>query len=687
MSGYGQVDADPLLGDANSPPRKRYKSVILSVCSFILVTEMCERLAYYGLVGSLTIFFTANLGMDAVLATQINSLFSSINYITPLVGAWLADTHWGRYKTILYFCFIYLIGMAGCTVASYPGLFSGKGDTVSDLGSTAKTVFLLSLFLGVALGSGGIKPNVVTLGADQFDLTDPDQVKEKDRFFNYFYWAINIGATFAYAFLAQLAVNGMGSISSSYGFFASFLIPACAMALALCVFIYGTQRYIKVPPEGSALSNFFKIFVRAGTRSNQGRCILGGCVSIMLGMALTITSYFLTDDDTSSACAITAMTCIALGVILIVSYGQTTDWFDDELEAAKSVQASKSVQDAAEVCRLLPYLCFLIMFWACYGQMSNNFILQGCKMNLHWGASTEGGQMSSAFLNVFDSAVIILFIPLFDMFVYPFVEKTKGSKFTVMQKIGTGFIFCFLAMTVAGLTEIWRKSGDNIIQVPLCCAKSLECTGVDYSILVDDVYSNTADCIPGNVTGTSFCNPAFVEAEICPYNSACAGEDSVSNMAKLTVWAQIPQYLLVGTGEIFTSISSYELFYSQVPPNMRSVCQALNLLTTSIGFMVTGGINSVFKSWIPADIDDGTMEYVFFVVAGLTLACFFAFTHVARGFQYKDEDDTLDLEETLASGLTPDVMKKLRNKSRTEVSDSLKAERRRSQGGAEKEQA
>lgn len=30
-------------------------------------------------------------------------------YITPILGAWLADSHWGRYKTILVFSIIYLL--------------------------------------------------------------------------------------------------------------------------------------------------------------------------------------------------------------------------------------------------------------------------------------------------------------------------------------------------------------------------------------------------------------------------------------------------------------------------------------------------------------------------------------------------------------------------------------------------
>ena len=100
---------------------------------------------------------------------------------------------------------------------------------------------------------------------------------------------------------------------------------------------------------------------------------------------------------------------------------------------------------------------------------------------------------------------------------------------------------------------------------------------------------------------------------------------------------------MIGIGEIFTSISSYELFYSQVPESMRSVCQALNLLTTSIGFIVTGGINSALSFWIPNNLNNGRLNYVYFLVSGLTLLAFFVYTYVSQSFVYKEvalDDDT-----------------------------------------------
>jgi dipeptide/tripeptide permease len=118
--------------------------------------------------GSSVPLFLKRLGMPSVEATELNGLFSTIVYITPILGAWVADAYWGRYKTILFFCCWYAVGMAVCTLGGLP--------TLSDDSRTA--FFLIGLFAGVSVGAGGIKSNVVVLGADQFVL--PDQKAEQD---------------------------------------------------------------------------------------------------------------------------------------------------------------------------------------------------------------------------------------------------------------------------------------------------------------------------------------------------------------------------------------------------------------------------------------------------------------------------------------------------------------------------
>ena len=101
------------------------RNIILSVCSFILFTELCERLSFYTFSGTLVEFMTSQLGSNNVFASQMSSLFSAFVYLTPLLGGWIADEHLGRYKTILVFVTIYIVGLLLCT-AEYANVTLGR---------------------------------------------------------------------------------------------------------------------------------------------------------------------------------------------------------------------------------------------------------------------------------------------------------------------------------------------------------------------------------------------------------------------------------------------------------------------------------------------------------------------------------------------------------------------------------
>lgn len=50
---------------------------------------------------------------------------------------------------------------------------------------------------------------------------------------------------------------------------------------------------------------------------------------------------------------------------------------------------------------------------------------------------------------------------------------------------------------------------------------------------------------------------------------------------------QVPQFLLIGTSEILSSVTSLEFFYAEAPSTMRGVSAGLNLLTTALGSWIT----------------------------------------------------------------------------------------------------
>jgi peptide/histidine transporter 3/4 len=99
------------------------------------------------------------------------SAWMGVCYVTPLLGGYIADTYLGRYYTILVFISIYLVGLVLVVLGSIPGHVS-------------PAVFFPAIYI-VSLGTGGIKPNVSTLGADQFDERYAADRKEKESFFNW----------------------------------------------------------------------------------------------------------------------------------------------------------------------------------------------------------------------------------------------------------------------------------------------------------------------------------------------------------------------------------------------------------------------------------------------------------------------------------------------------------------------
>lgn len=48
-------------------------------------------------------------------------------YVTPLLGAYIADAHWGRYKTICWAVVIALIGHIVLIISGIPGVIETKG--------------------------------------------------------------------------------------------------------------------------------------------------------------------------------------------------------------------------------------------------------------------------------------------------------------------------------------------------------------------------------------------------------------------------------------------------------------------------------------------------------------------------------------------------------------------------------
>ncbi|XP_026231342.1 solute carrier family 15 member 2 [Anabas testudineus] len=208
-----------------------------SIC-FIVVNEFCERFSYYGMKAVLTLYFVSYLGWDPDLSTAVYHAFSGLCYFTPILGALIADSWLGKFKTIIYLSVVYVIGHVVKSVGAIPTVGNKEMHIA---------LSMLGLIL-IAFGTGGIKPCVAAFGGDQFD---EENVSERQKFFSIFYMSINAGSLLSTVITPILRGDVQCFGGDCYAL--AFGVPAALMVVALVVFIAGCGLYKRNPPQGNIL--------------------------------------------------------------------------------------------------------------------------------------------------------------------------------------------------------------------------------------------------------------------------------------------------------------------------------------------------------------------------------------------------------------------------------------------------
>lgn len=67
---------------------------------FVIGNETFEKLGTVGSLTNLVVYLTTVFNMKGVTATTFLNVFSGTTNLAPLLGAYLTDTYFGRYKTL-----------------------------------------------------------------------------------------------------------------------------------------------------------------------------------------------------------------------------------------------------------------------------------------------------------------------------------------------------------------------------------------------------------------------------------------------------------------------------------------------------------------------------------------------------------------------------------------------------------
>lgn len=262
--------------------------------ALLFTTEMWERFGYYGMRALLILYLVQHFVFADRVANGLYGAFTSLVYLTPLIGGLIADQYFGSKKSVKFGAILMSVGYlmlafsGGESAKSYvmiddaryeveivkgdgAGQYVVDGETkhlikgnedgsislegangglpaiVSaeryrfDADRNPISVILLFVSLGlIIIGNGYFKPNISTIVGTLYSETD----RRRDSGFTIFYMGINLGSIIS-QFLAPL-------IAVKYGFQWGFALAGFGMLLAWLRFHFSRDLIKEYgnPPEG-----------------------------------------------------------------------------------------------------------------------------------------------------------------------------------------------------------------------------------------------------------------------------------------------------------------------------------------------------------------------------------------------------------------------------------------------------
>ncbi|MQM05932.1 hypothetical protein Taro_038747 [Colocasia esculenta] len=243
----------------------------------------------------------------------------------------------------------------------------------------------------------------------------------------------------------------------------------------------------------------------------------------------------------------------------------------------------EEVEDVKVVVGLMPTFLCTIMFSCCLAQLNTFSVQQAATMNTKMGSLI----VPPASLPVFPIVFMLILVPLYDHAIVPFARKVTGTEvgITNLQRIGVGLVLSVAAMVVAGFVEVMRK--DVATQMGML--------------------------------------------------------DSRAPLPISFLWIA-PQYLLLGSADLFTLAGLLEFFFTEAPRGMRSLSTALSWASLALGQYVSSLLVSIVnsatgnggqKAWLSGhNLNHNRLENFYWLMAGVGVANFLIYIALSMRYKY-----------------------------------------------------
>uniref|UniRef100_A0A3Q3DTL0 Solute carrier family 15 member 1 n=1 Tax=Hippocampus comes TaxID=109280 RepID=A0A3Q3DTL0_HIPCM len=668
----------PTVKQTSQQDGRMYESVCgypLSIF-FIVVNEFCERFSYYGMRAVLVLYFKYFLRWDDDMSTSIYHTFVALCYLTPILGAIVADSWLGKFKTIIYLSIVYTLGQVAMAVSAIHDITDTDKDGTPDDMTFHVVMSMVGLFL-IALGTGGIKPCVAAFGGDQFS---DSQEKQRRTFFSVFYLCINGGSLLSTIITPILRAQECGIHTKQSCYPLAFGVPAALMVVALVVFIVGSGMYYKAEPQGNIMMDVCRCIgfaIKNRYRHRSGR--------------YPKRQHWMDWAEEKYDKLLIAQIKMVLKVLFLYIPLPMFWTLFDQKGSRWTLQAttmdgnfvSSRLHGEAKMC--VPIKCSVIyplikkcglnftplkrmtvgMFLAALAFVCAALVQVEIDKSLPTFPSASQSQLKLLNMGAEPLKVKLPDNVTFQDFLYLCVWQASEQYLTfgeeeiivsVESRVGvTRALFLtkgvretlLLPSLCASQTEDVKakpQQGNNAVRCMTFINGML--TGVNVSIaIVNSHRNNDANVQMYDFATFSTTFTIRSGSESCDYRrefgfgssytflihstfkfGPSVIEDIKPNSVHMAL--QIPQYFFITAGEVMFSVTGLEFSYSQAPSNMKAVLQAGWLLTVAIGNFIVLIVAELAK------IPEQWAEYVLF--ASLLIAVCFFFSIMAYFYTYMD---------------------------------------------------
>ncbi|XP_058770780.1 protein NRT1/ PTR FAMILY 5.2-like [Vicia villosa] len=417
-------------------PVLRSKTGGWKACSFVVVYEIFERMAYYGISSNLILYLTKKLNQGTVTASNNVTNWVGTIWITPILGAYVADAHLGRFWTFLIASTIYLLGMSLLTLAvSLPSLKPPQCTEIDVTKCKKASTLQLAVFYGalytLAIGTGGTKPNISTIGADQFDDFHPKEKSHKLSFFNWWMFSIFFGTLFANTVLVYVQDN--------VGWTLGYALPTLGLAISIMIFLAGSPFYRHKLPAGSTFTRMTRVIVAA---LRKRKVPIPNDTKELY--ELDMVEYAKKGSNTYRIDSTPTLRFLDKAC---VKTGSTSPWM---------LCTVTHVEETKQMLRMIPILVATFVPSTMVAQINTLFVKQGTTLDRHIGSF----KIPPASLGAFVTLSLLICVVLYDRFFVRIMQKiTKNPRgITLLQRMGIGLVIHTVIMVVASLTERYRLS-------------------------------------------------------------------------------------------------------------------------------------------------------------------------------------------------------------------------------------